>query len=166
MEQQQNTGGSEFFVDDPGLRHARRGPPSRTPAIVGFLIGGAVILALGFIGTAFDDDAGTDAVPELRVLGPASGDTVDNPVVLRFTTPADLRLERTGWGAGDLHLHAMADHREIMPGPHDITVEDGAFAWRLPELQPGAHRVYLTWAGRNHVNLRGRTDTVSVYVRR
>jgi hypothetical protein len=162
MTQQKDTPDNEFFVDEV----ARSGPPSRTPAIVGFLIGGAVILALGFVGAAFDGSGDTDDVPALRVIGPAPGDTVENPVAIRFTTPADLRLERTGWGTGELHLHAMADHREIMPGPRDISVYDGVFSWQLPELRPGEHRVYLTWAGRNHMNLRGQTDTLVIHVRR
>lgn len=155
---------NEFFVDDVPLPHRQQ--PSRTPAIVGFLLGGAVILTLGFIGNSFQGrDPDDGAIPALRIAAPAPGDTLDNPVALRFTTPAPLRLERNGWVAGDMHLHAMADHREIMPGPNDIAEDGDAFVWRLPPLAPGEHRIYLTWAGRNHANLRGPSDTLVVHIR-
>ncbi|CAN5625387.1 hypothetical protein BH23GEM9_BH23GEM9_27200 [soil metagenome] len=153
---------SEFFVEPPGQRAPQ--PTSKTPAIVGFLIGGAIILALGFVGHAFDDRDEGDGVPTLRVMSPASGDSLRNPVVLRFSTDADLGLGRYGWSAGDLHLHAMTDHTEIMPAAADITADSPGFVWRLPHLEPGERRVYLTWAGRNHANLRGRTDTLHLHI--
>jgi hypothetical protein len=159
MEQQPD---NEFFVEP--ARAEQRAAPSRTPAIIGFLIGGAVVLALGFVGS-MRRDAGGDSAPALRLLAPADGDTVDNPVVLRFTTPADLRLQRDGWIADDLHLHALADHRELMPGAAEITTDGESFSWTLQPLQPGEHRVYLTWAGRNHANIAGPTDTIRIIVR-
>jgi hypothetical protein len=154
-------GRNEFFADEqPGAP-----PPSRTPAIIAFLVAGAVILTLGFVGSLFRDREPVERVPALRLLAPAAGDTVDNPVVLRFSTPADLRLGRAGWTAGDLHLHAMAGQREIMPAAADITVAGGGFSWRLPALSPGEHRIHLTWAGRSHANLSGPSDTIRIFIR-
>jgi hypothetical protein len=142
-----------------------RPPASRTPAIIGFLIAGAAILGLGFLaGLRRDAGPPDNGIPELRILAPAHGDSVTNPVTVRFATPADLRLGRGGWAAGDLHLHAMADGVEIMPAAADVTARDGDFEWRLPALPAGYRRIYLTWAGRDHRNIAGPADTVTIHV--
>lgn len=141
-----------------------RTPPNRTPAIVGFLVAGALILAASFFVTSLGSDS-YDDVPPLAIAAPVSGDTVANPVTVVFRTPGRLEYDPAmGWMAGDLHLHAMVGSREIMPAAADIAVTGSAFAWRLPELDSGAHRLYLTWAGRHHGNLRGDADTVIVRV--
>lgn len=138
--------------------------PSRTPAILGFLIVGGAILGASFLVSTRADDA-FDDVPPLTILAPEPGDTTPNPVTVVFRTTDALRLDPAlGWIAGDLHLHAMAGDREIMPAAADIAADDSTFTWRLPPLQPGTHRVYLTWAGRHHGNLRGDADTVVVHV--
>lgn len=137
---------------------------NRTPAIIGFLVAGALILAVGFV-AGMRDGSSDGGVPALTVLGPPDGDTVTNPVTLRFTTPAPLRLGTAGWMAGDKHLHLMVGDVEHMPAAADITAGDDSFAWRLPALPIGTHRVYLTWAGRHHGNLQGTTDTVHLHVR-
>jgi hypothetical protein len=140
-------------------------PHSRTPAIIGFLIAGAVILGASFFVSTLDGSSDDD-VPPLSILHPASGDSVSNPLSVMFRTTDALRLDPgMGWIAGDLHVHAMAGSREIMPAASDIVVTDSAFVWRLPDLDPGTHRLYLTWAGRHHGNLRGIADTVIVHVR-
>lgn len=141
------------------------GGAARTPAIAGFLAAGAAVLLIGFL---VGDRATTSrtGVPPLRILAPAAGDVVRNPVTLRFSTPAELRLSPAGWNAGDLHLHLMIDGRELMPAASDITPADTGFAWRLPPLPPGSHRLYLSWAGRHHGNLGGNTDTIDVRVAR
>ncbi|HSJ07247.1 MAG TPA: hypothetical protein VK936_11110 [Longimicrobiales bacterium] len=142
-----------------------RPPASRTPAIIGFLVAGAAILGLGFLaGLRRDAGPPADGIPELRILDPGHGDSVTNPVTVRFATSADLRLGRAGWAAGDLHLHAMADGVEIMPAAADVTVGDGDFAWQLPALPAGDRRLYLTWAGRDHRNIAGPTDTVTIHI--
>lgn len=138
---------------------------SRTPAIVGFLIAGFLVLAIGWIVSSRGGGPRHAAVPPLRVIAPASGDTVDNPVALEFRTPAALKSGPAGWVADDLHLHAMVDDREIMPAAADIQSGDSTFVWRLPRLETGARRIHLTWAGRHHGNLVGPRDTVVVYVR-
>jgi hypothetical protein len=136
---------------------------NRTPAIIGFLVAGALILIAGFL-AGLRDDSGNSGVPPLSVLAPADGDSVRNPVALEFVTPAALRSGIDGWTADDLHLHLMVDDVELMPAAADITPADSAFVWRLPPLDPGSHRLYLTWAGRHHGNLQGRTDTIRVIV--
>ncbi|MGH7464624.1 MAG: hypothetical protein ACREK1_05570, partial [Longimicrobiales bacterium] len=79
---------------------------SRTPAIIGFLIAGAVILGAGFFVSTFGGES-YDDVPPLTIITPASGDSVANPVTVTFRTTHALRLDPAmGWTAGDLHLHA------------------------------------------------------------
>jgi hypothetical protein len=138
---------------------------NRTPAIIGFLIAGAVILGASFFVSTLPDTS-WDGVPPLTISSPASGDSVTNPVTVTFRTTDALELDPgLGWTAGDLHLHAMAGSREIMPAATDITAADSVFMWRLPDLDTGTHGLYLTWAGRHHGNLRGTTDTLVIHVR-
>jgi hypothetical protein len=137
---------------------------ARTPAIAGFLIAGTAVLLIGFL--VGERDSPDNAPPSLQILQPRAGDVVHNPVTVRFRTPADLRLSRGGWAARDLHLHLLLDGRELMPAAADIVAADTTFAWTLPPLPPGSHRVYLTWAGRHHGNLATNTDTITFHVAR
>ncbi|MBR9988725.1 MAG: hypothetical protein KFH98_03160 [Gemmatimonadetes bacterium] len=141
-------------------------PPNRTPAIIGFLIAGAVILGASFFVSTLGGDVAYDDVPPVVILDPASGDSVSNPVTITFSTPGELRLDPAmGWSAGELHLHVMAGDQELMPAAADIAPLDSVWTWRLPTLGSGPQRLYLTWAGRHHGNLRGQTDTVLIHVR-
>lgn len=141
-------------------------PPNRTPAIIGFLTAGAVILGASFFVTSLGG-AANDDIPPISIVSPATGDTVTNPVTLLFDTPGELHFDPTmGWIARDLHLHTMVGALEIMPAAADIVVTDSAYTWRLPPLDPGTHRLYLTWAGRHHGNLTGETDTLVIHVAR
>lgn len=141
-------------------------PPSRTPAIIGFLIAGAAILGASFLVSTLDRDRDGDNVPPISIVAPASGDSIADPPAILFATPAPLELHPgMGWMARDLHLHAMVDGREYMPAAADIAARDSLWTWTLPPLGPGTHTLYLTWAGRHHGNLRGVTDTVTVHVR-
>jgi len=137
----------------------------RTPAVIGFLVAGAVLLGASFLAST-RSDAPPDALPDLEILTPTSGDTVANPISIVFRTPAPLALDPAmGWSAGELHPHAMVNGREIMPAAADIAPADTTFVWRLPRLEPGTHRVHLTWAGRHHGNLSGASNTLTVHVR-
>ena len=138
----------------------------RSVAIAGFLAVGALILGLGFCLGGDGEGPGADRIAPLHILDPVDGDTLANPVMLTFSTPAPLRLEPSmGWSANDMHLHAMADSVEIMPGAADIAPHgDSTFRWRLPALPAGTRRIYLTWAGRHHGNLRGQADTIRVHI--
>ena len=152
--------------DGPPDTLTTRTPPTRTPAIIGFLVAGAVILGASFFVTALDGDA-YDDVPPISIAAPASGDTVTNPVMLAFDTEGELEFDPAmGWVASDLHLHAMVGSLELMPAAADIVATDSAWTWRLPRLEPGTHRLYLTWAGRHHGNLRSETDTIVIHVSR
>jgi hypothetical protein len=142
---------------------AARSGAARPAVIAGFLIAGAIILAIGFL-VPGPTGAPDDRVPPIRVLAPADGDTLQGPVTVRFRTTSELSLKQEGWTAGELHLHAMVDELEIMPAAADVAGSDSVFEWRLPALEPGDRRLYLTWAGRHHGNLRGVTDTIRFHL--
>jgi hypothetical protein len=137
---------------------------NRTPAIIGFLVAGAVILGAGFL-AGLRDGSSTAGAPPLHVLAPVDGDTVSNPIVIEFATPAPLRLGTAGWMADDMHLHIMVGDVEHMPAAADLAARDATFTWRLPPLPEGSHRIHLTWAGPHHRNLTGATDTLILHVR-
>jgi hypothetical protein len=150
----------------PGAADTTGTTPNRTPAIIGFLVAGAVILGASFFVSALDRDS-YDNVPPISIASPASGDTVTNPLTLVFRTTDELAFDPAmGWMAGDLHLHTIVGSTELMAAAADIVVTDSAYTWRLPPLDTGAHRLYLTWAGRHHGNLRSETDTIVVHVTR
>jgi hypothetical protein len=132
-------------------------------AAAGFILAGAVIIGLGTVGR-WRQQPPPDDVPPLRILEPASGDSVDGPLVVHFRTPAELRLDpRLGWIAGDLHLHLAVDGTEIMPAAADITdTGDGTFAWRVAGTRPGPVRLHLTWAGPDHRRIDGPADTIRI----
>lgn len=137
----------------------------RAPTIIGFLLAGTTILALGW----FVDDRQEEQQPgpaTFEILAPATGDTLENPVAVRFRTEAPLNLGRQGWAAGPLHPHAVVDGAELMAGPNDIFADGVSYVWLLPRLRPGNHALLLTWAGIRHDYLATPGDTVRFHVRR
>lgn len=139
---------------------------ARLPAAAGFVAAGLVILAIGFIAGLLRRGAPDDVAP-IRILAPASGDSVSAPLLLRFRTPAPLHLDpRQGWMAGDLHLHLVIDGQDVMPAAGDIAaVPGGAWTWQVRGLDAGTRRIFLTWAGRDHRAAAGDTDTIYIHVR-
>jgi hypothetical protein len=124
------------------------------PAIAaGYAVAGATVLWLGFWVSGREPRVA--AMPEARALvlyEPAGGTLVERPVDLLFRTSAPLRLERQGWVAGDLHVHAMIDGVAHMPGAADIQeLGPGRFRYRLSGVGAGTRTVQLVWAGRDHV---------------
>jgi hypothetical protein len=132
-------------------------------AATAFILAGAVIIGFGTV-DRLRQPPPPDDVPPLRILEPASGDSLNAPLVVRFSTPAGLRLDpRLGWAAGDLHLHLILDGTEIMPAAGDITDHgDGTFAWRVAAARPGPVRLHLTWAGPDHRRIDGPADTIRI----
>lgn len=152
-------------------RRSRAGAATpRTPPVVLFLFGTALLLAVALAAALLHSASGRSAsgapaqIPALRVLAPAGGDTVRNPVELRFRTDAPLRAGAAGWTADGLHLHLLIDGREVMPAAADIRRNDRDYAWRLPALAAGPQRLWLTWAGADHRNLDAPTDTLHLHV--
>ena len=125
---------------------------------VGILIG-----AVNMFGPRTDPSLG---VPSLVTISPQPGDTVDAPLVVRFTAGNDLTLGGMGWASNDLHLHAYVDGTEIMPAAADIEdAGDGTFLWTLP-TEGGSHTIQLRWADMDHGDIQvGASRTIDVFVR-
>jgi len=146
----------------------QRTPVSHTPAIVGILLAGAVILVVGlWLGrNGIGGDPGR-AVPPLTLVSPAPGDVIAPDARIVFESPRLVKAPE-GWRSGRLHLHAVLDGVELMPGAADIEPlrQHGRFAWRLPPLGAGAHEILLRWSGPDHRPLEeGATPVVRFEVR-
>ncbi|HUH13172.1 MAG TPA: hypothetical protein VMK65_08685 [Longimicrobiales bacterium] len=88
---------------------------------------------------------------EIVLLRPAEGTEVGGPVELIFETPAPLTLGPRGWMAGEAHLHASVDGRELMPAAADIeSVGAQRFRWVIPALAPGERTLRLYWSDMSH----------------
>lgn len=134
--------------------------------MIGLLLAGAGILALGLWAGNRDSTAAVAGPLQLELLAPRAselirGDSVD--VVFRTTAP--LSLTPRGWMAGRLHLHAYVDDTEYMPAAADIrTLDEGRFLWRLP-VSPGDRLIRLAWSGADHRPLRpGMSPAVRIRV--
>jgi hypothetical protein len=123
----------------------------RAPLIIGFLLAGGALLALGLFADRLrraPDDAG---LPALTLITPAAEDTVaGGPVRVLFQSGEPLRLGSMGWVADDLHPHILLDGRELMAGASDIRETPDGYEWLLPAVAPGAHTLLLAWAASHH----------------
>lgn len=123
----------------------------RAPLIIGFLLGGGLLLALGLCADRLRRAPDDTGLPALTLIAPAVGDTVDaGPVGVRFQSGEPLRLGSMGWVAGDLHPHILLDGREFMAAAADIREMADGYEWRLPAVAPGAHTLLLAWAASHH----------------
>jgi hypothetical protein len=136
--------------------------------VVLFLRVAAMLLVAGAVAAAWLTRGGDDAgVPDVAIDHPLHGDSVTNPVRIVFRSAAALEAGPGGWGAGDLHIHALVNGREVMPAAADITAAGaGRWEWRLPPLQPGEQRVALQWADRLHRPAAPPADSVTFTVLR
>ena len=136
-------------------------PDPRTRLILGFLIGGAILVGVSMFasGTRGSEDV---TVPARDII---TRDTaVANPVRLVFRTDPPLALTPMGWMAGDMHLHVLVDSVPLMAGAQDIeALPGGGFAWTLPPIAPGTHNIRLFWSDERHAPL-GDTTTASLTV--
>ncbi len=133
---------------------ARRGTPTRplAPTIILLLVVGGILLAIGLWTGGNQHAPSAAAAPAaLTILEPADSATVAAPVEITFSTPAPLRLTPMGWQAEHLHLHAIVDGAEIMPGALDIrALGEDRYRWRLKSVAAGAHDIRLVWARPDH----------------
>jgi hypothetical protein len=138
---------------------------SVVPQIVGILIAGLVVLAIGlWLGRRPVGPA--EGLLQIELVRPSAGDTVVGNARIEFRTKARLTKAPEGWRAGRLHLHALVDGVELMPGAADITrIGDGAFVWQLPQLRAGEHEIALRWSAPDHRPVdEGATDIVPFVV--
>ncbi len=145
-------------------------PPSVLPTVLGILLVGIVVLAIGFWIDSRRSAAGASgsaAVPPITLIEPTSGAVVESPLPVLFETPVSLRWVAGGWQAGRLHIHAEVSGSELMPGARDIQpLGDNRYRWTLPPLPPGEHTLRLFWSGPDHRPIQeGRSATVEIEVR-
>jgi hypothetical protein len=96
----------------------------------------------------------TAMLPVLKIISPASGVTVDSPVVVVFETPADLsKMTMSAQMSGSMarHLHLDLDGRMNMPTVTQLTrVGASRYQYDLGRLAPGGHTLRSYWADANH----------------
>jgi len=139
------------------------------PTVILLLVAGGVLLGIG-LWTGGNDRAtpGAPAPPaQLTIVEPADSAQVTAPLEITFTTTAPLHITPMGWQAGQLHLHAIIDGSEIMPGALDIrALGQGQFSWRLKTVGAGTHDVRLVWARPDHRAIpEGASQDVAVVVK-
>jgi methionine-rich copper-binding protein CopC len=111
-------------------------------------------------------------LPALRIISPANGATVRNPVAVVFETPADLSKMAMGGGMSDMrgmqpaaHLHIEVDRRVTMPAMKHLTkAGPQRYRFSLGSLKPGRHTIRVYWADAHHKAV-GTVRTVTVTVR-
>lgn len=137
---------------EPG-RGSRPAQRPLAPTIILLLVVGGLLLAIG-LWTGGNDRATPARAAQpatLTIVEPKDSAVVDAPLEITFATTAPLRLSPLGWQAERLHLHAIVDGAEVMPGALDIrAVGDGQFRWKLKSVGPGAHDLRLVWARPDH----------------
>lgn len=139
------------------------------PTVILLLVVGGLLLAIGL--WTGDNDHATPATPaqpaQITIVEPADSAQVAAPLEITFTTTAPLRLMPSGWQAGPLHLHAVIDGAEVMPGALDIRAQgEGRFRWRIKAVAAGAHVVRLVWARADHRAIpEGASQEVAVVVK-
>lgn len=103
-------------------------------------------------------------VPQLTLFEPLDGADVDGPLSLVFAPGARISPGPTGWEVGPLHLHALLNGQELMPGRTDIRMlDDGRYRWDLPRLEAGEYEIRIVWALDDHGSIeRGAADPVTV----
>lgn len=132
------------------------------------LFGGVLILlaVLVFVFGEGTDGEAAGAPPELEIVSPTEGSSIDGPLVFEFRAPGDLAPLPGGWGLAPYHLHAEIDGVEYMPAPNDIVRVDSAYQWDMGELPPGRYELRLFWADAEHLPVRdGSTGLITVGVR-
>lgn len=137
-------------MDESEQRARAAGARPMMPVIVAFLVGGALLLALGLWvnGRKNEPRSGPAA---LHIVAPAAGAEVTRPLEVLFQTDAPLALAPMGWNAAGYHLHAMVDGAERMPGAADVTaLGSGRFRWTVTGVAPGDHQLQLVWARPDH----------------
>lgn len=164
-----------MIVNDPnesgsnGGERGTRGIRPLTPTVVLLLFVGALLLAIGLWTSGNDrtPPAPAPTVQPLAIVEPADSANVAAPLEVTFSTAAPLHITPMGWQAAGLHLHALVDGTEVMPGALDVrSLGDGRYRWRFKQIEPGTHTVRLVWARADHRSIpEGASNEIEVEVR-
>ena len=129
-----------------------------------------------FTGTSLADHKSSKmSLPALKIISPAGGATVENPVVVIFETDADLskmtidsmmKDGKMGKMKAGPHLHVDLDKRSTMPTGKLLTkVGMNRYQYSIGDARHGNHTIRLYWADPKHNKAISRMQTVSVTVK-
>jgi hypothetical protein len=126
------------------------------------LIGGLAGTSLAYV------TPGATKLPALKIISPANGATIANPVRVVFETRADLSKMTMADGHGGkvgVHLHIEIGQRSHKPRMKDITrVGEHRYRYSLGNVRPGRYVIRVFWADEHHKPI-GEVQRVRVTVR-
>lgn len=125
--------------------------PNITAVVIGMLLTMLLLIALRYL--AIKRGREPIGVPALTIVAPNPNSAVDSPLIVRFSSSQPIALHPTGWGTGQLHLHARVNGAEHMPAANDISRADATYAWTLHAVGRGPFIVQIGWADRHHREL-------------
>ncbi|MGQ0814166.1 MAG: hypothetical protein ACT4O1_06835 [Gemmatimonadota bacterium] len=129
------------------------------PIAIGIVLTGLVLAGLGIISN-MRRNAEVDVAPQLSILSPAPGATLDSPLVVRFTSTKRLALKPSGWGHGRLHLHATVNGIQYMPAAAELSARDTIYEWTIRTAPAGSFSLQLAWADMAHRPLQAGTSGI------
>jgi hypothetical protein len=108
-------------------------------------------------------------LPPLRIVSPADGATVRNPLAVVLETPADLSAMTMSTHMTEHsppHLHISLDTRVTMPALKHLTkVAEGRYRYVFGTVAPGRHTIRAYWADAKTHKAMNLPRTVTVNVR-
>lgn len=112
-------------------------------------------------------------LPPLRIVSPANGAVMSNPVRVVVETPADLSkmtmgAKRPGTQGMQAmpHLHIDIDRRSSMPTMKHLTkVGPNRYRFSLGTVEPGRHTIRVYWADPTHHKPMGPVHAVAITVK-
>ncbi len=136
-----------------------------------------------FTGTsAADHKTSKVKLPALKIISPANGAIIENPVTVVFEIEADLskmtidavkggKMDKMKGGEmdkmkGGPHLHVALDKRDTMPTMKLLTrVGTNRYQYSLGSAKHGKHTIRVYWADFTHMKAISKVITVSVTVK-
>ena len=146
---------------------ARREPALLSDRVYGAIGIAAVLLAVVFLFVGGPKDGESKpGIPRLRLLEPAAGAALEQPVTVDFDAGTPLGTDG-GNRDGSLHVHVRVGGTELMSGPGSLRPLGGTrYRWTLPPVPAGTHVLRLYWSDDRHRTLPdGASDSVTVTLR-
>ncbi|HEX6369566.1 MAG TPA: hypothetical protein VF006_11670 [Longimicrobium sp.] len=156
---------------EQGAERGERLASDRVFGVIGgvLLLLGLVFLVRSFLPGGSDTGAGPagGGIPTLRILSPAPGAEVEQPMVVELDAGAALALGPSGWTADGRHLHLFAGGTEVMATATELQPAGGTrYRWRLHRLPAGETTLRLAWSDERHRTLpQGASAQVPVRLR-
>lgn len=129
-----------------------------------------------FTGTSLADHKSSKVnLPALKIISPASGATIENPVIVIFETEADLSKMKIDYMMKDgkmnkvkagPHLHVDLDKRSTMPTAKLLTkIGMNRYRYSLGSASHGKHTIRVYWADPRHHRAISNVQTVGITVK-